>query len=31
VYLLPTLIDLIRDTDRRALVFLVNLIGAPSG
>ena len=31
VYLLPTLIAVIRGTDRLALVFLVNLIGAPSG
>jgi hypothetical protein len=31
VYLLPTLIGLIRRVDRVALVFLVNLIGAPTG
>ena len=31
VYLLPTIIAVIRGTDRLALVFLVNLIGAPSG
>jgi hypothetical protein len=31
VYLLPTLIGIIRGVDRLALVFLVNLIGAPSG
>lgn len=31
VYLLPTLVAVIRGTDRLALVFLVNLIGAPSG
>jgi hypothetical protein len=31
VYLLPTLIGLIRGVDRLALVFLVNLIGAPTG
>jgi Superinfection immunity protein len=31
VYLLPTLIGLIRGVDRMALVFLVNLIGAPTG
>jgi hypothetical protein len=31
VYLLPTLIGLIRRVDRLALVFLVNLIGAPTG
>ena len=31
VYLLPTLIAVIRGTDRLALVFLVNLIGARSG
>ena len=30
-YLLPTLIGLIRGVDRMALVFLVNLIGAPTG
>ena len=30
-YLLPTLIGLIRRVDRLALVFLVNLIGAPTG
>ena len=31
VYLLPTLIGLIRRVDRVALVFLVNLIAAPTG
>ena len=31
VYLLPTLIGMIRGVDRMALVFLVNLIGAPIG
>jgi len=31
VYMLPTLIGLIRGVDRLALVFLVNLIGAPTG
>ena len=31
VYLLPTLIGMIRGVDRLALVFLVNLIGAPTG
>ena len=31
VYLLPTLVGLIRRVDRLALVFLVNLIGAPTG
>jgi hypothetical protein len=31
VYLLPTLIGLIRGVDQLALVFLVNLIGAPTG
>jgi Superinfection immunity protein len=31
VYMLPTLIGMIRGVDRLALVFLVNLIGAPSG
>jgi hypothetical protein len=31
VYLLPTLVGLIRGVDRMALVFLVNLIGAPTG
>ncbi len=31
VYLLPTLIGMIRRVDRLALVFLVNLIGAPMG
>ena len=30
LYFLPTLIGLIRGVDRLALVFLVNLIGAPS-
>jgi hypothetical protein len=31
VYMLPTLIGAIRRVDWLALVFLVNLIGAPSG
>jgi hypothetical protein len=31
VYLVPTLIGVIRGVDRLALVFLVNLIGAPTG
>lgn len=31
VYLLPTLIGMFRRVDRLALVFLVNLIGAPTG
>jgi nitric oxide reductase large subunit len=31
VYLLPTLIGLIRGVKTLALVFLVNLIGAPTG
>ena len=31
VYLLPTLIGIIRGVDHLALVFLVNLIGAPTG
>jgi hypothetical protein len=31
VYMLPTLIGAIRRVDRLALVFLVNLIGAPTG
>jgi hypothetical protein len=31
VYLLPTLIGLIRGVDALALLFLVNLIGAPTG
>jgi hypothetical protein len=31
VYLLPTLVGMIRGVDRLALVFLVNLIGAPMG
>jgi hypothetical protein len=31
VYLLPTLVGLIRGVDRMALLFLVNLIGAPTG
>jgi hypothetical protein len=31
VYLLPTLIGMVRRVDRLALVFLVNLIGAPTG
>jgi Superinfection immunity protein len=30
IYLLPTLIGMIRNVDRLALVFLVNLIGAPT-
>ncbi len=30
-YLLPTLIGMIRGVDRLAVVFLVNLIGAPTG
>jgi hypothetical protein len=30
IYLLPTLIGAIRSVDRLALVFLVNLIGAPT-
>jgi Superinfection immunity protein len=30
-YLLPTLVGLARRVDRLALVFLVNLIGAPTG
>jgi Superinfection immunity protein len=29
IYLVPTLIGMIRHVDRLALVFLVNLIGAP--
>jgi len=29
IYLLPTLVGLIRGTDNMALVFLVNLIGTP--
>jgi hypothetical protein len=29
-YLLPTLVGLIRGVDKLALVFLVNLIGAPA-
>jgi hypothetical protein len=31
VYMLPTLIGMIRGVDRLALVFLVNLIAAPTG
>ena len=31
LYLLPTLVGAIRMVDRLALVFLVNLIGAPTG
>jgi len=31
VYLLPTLIGMIRGIDQLALVFLVNLIGGPTG
>lgn len=31
VYLLPTLIGMIRGVEQLALVFLVNLIGAPTG
>ena len=31
VYMLQTLIGVVRGVDRLALVFLVNLIGAPSG
>jgi T4 superinfection immunity protein len=31
IYLLPTLIGVIRRVDGLALVFLVNLIGAPTG
>jgi hypothetical protein len=31
VYLMPTLIGMIRRVDRLALVFLVNLIGTPTG
>lgn len=31
VYLLPTLIGIIRGVENLALVFLVNLIGAPTG
>jgi hypothetical protein len=31
LYLLPTLVGAIRRVDRLALVFLVNLIGAPTG
>jgi Superinfection immunity protein len=30
-YLLPTLVGVIRGVDNLALVFLVNLIGAPTG
>jgi Superinfection immunity protein len=31
VYLVPTLVGVVRGVDRLALVFLVNLIGAPTG
>jgi hypothetical protein len=31
VYLLPTVIGVIRGVEQLALVFLVNLIGAPTG
>ena len=31
MYLLPTLVGLIRKVDTLELVFLVNLIGAPTG
>jgi Superinfection immunity protein len=31
VYLLPTLIGMARHVERLALVFLVNLIGGPTG
>ena len=31
VYMLPTLIGMIRGVDQLPLVFLVNLIGAPTG
>jgi membrane protein implicated in regulation of membrane protease activity len=31
LYLLPTVVGLIRGVDRIALVVLVNLIGAPTG
>ncbi len=31
VYLLPTIVGLIRGVDRLALVFLLNLVGAPTG
>lgn len=31
LYLLPTLIGLLRGVDKLALVFLVNLIGTPTG
>ena len=31
VYMLPTLIGIVRGVERLALVFLVNLIAAPSG
>ena len=31
LFLLPTLIGLVRGVDQLALVFLVNLIGAPTG
>ena len=31
VYLLPTLVGMIRRVDALGLVFLVNLIGAPTG
>jgi hypothetical protein len=30
IYLLPTLIGMMRNVDRLGLVFLVNLIGAPT-
>ena len=31
VYLLPTIVGAVRRVDRLALVFLVNLIGGPTG
>lgn len=31
VYLLPTVVGLVRKVDALGLVFLVNLIGAPAG
>ena len=31
MYMLPTFIGIVRGVDRLALVFLVNLIGAPTG
>jgi hypothetical protein len=31
LYLLPTLVGMIRGVERLSLVFLVNLIGAPTG